>query len=100
MSISSIDTTTMAPRSAEASSIAGKEQHQLQHIGENGAASVQRNVEQKIHRTVETEKSETEEYRFDGSGSGKYRGGRQKRKKKEKETPEAPRSNSSFDIMV
>lgn len=99
MSISAIDTTTMAPRSAEASSIVGKEQHQLQHIGENGAVSVQRNVELKNQRTVETEKSETEEYRFDGSGSGQYRGGRKKKKKK-KEEPVAPKSNSSFDIMV
>ena len=102
MSISSIDTSTMAPRSAEASSIVGKEQQQLHHVGENGAASFERHVEQNSQRTVETTKSEKEEYRFDGSGSQKYKDGRKKKKKKDsaKEAPIAPRWDSSFDIMV
>lgn len=100
MSMSVIDTSTMAPRSVEASSIAGKEQQQFQHVGENGALSFERSVEQKNQRAVETEKSETEEYSFDGSGSGKYEGGRKKKKKQSKEAPMAPRSDSSFDIMI
>lgn len=100
MSISSIDTFTMAPRSAEASGFVGKEQHQLQHIGENGELNFQRSVEQNNQRTVEAAKSETEEYSFDGSGSGKYRDGRKKKKKGKKEAPMAPTSDGGFDIMV
>ena len=100
MSISAIDASTLAPRSAEASSIVGKEQQQFQHVGENGAMSFERAVEQKNQRTVETAKSETEEYGFDGSGSGKYSGGRKRKKKQPKEAPMAPRSDSSFDITI
>ncbi len=92
MPISAIDASTLAPRSAEASSIVGKEQQQFQHVGENGAMS--------FERAVETAKSETEEYGFDGSGSGKYSGGRKKKKKQPKEAPMAPRSDSSFDITI
>ncbi len=100
MPISAIDASTIAPRSAEASSLVGKEQQQIHHVGENGAVSFQQNVEQKSQRTVETAKSETDEYNYEGSGSGKYQDGRKKKKKEGKEAPVAPRSNSSFDIMV
>lgn len=101
MPISAIDASTVAPRSAEASSIVGREQQQLQHVGESGAVNFQKNSEQNKQRTVETQKSESEEYSMDGSGSGGYRGNK-KRKKKEQsqEAPMAPRSDSSFDIMV
>lgn len=100
MSISAIDASTLAPRSAEASSLVGKEQHQFQHVSESGAMSFQKSVEQKNQRAVETAKSETEEYSFDGSGSAKYSGGRKKKKKQTKEAPVAPRSDSSFDITI
>lgn len=101
MSISGIDISTVAPRSAEASSLVGKEQHQIQHMGENGALNFEKSVEQNSQRTVETKKSETEEYSFEGSGSGAYSGNRKKKKKNgSKEPPMAPRSDSSFDIMV
>ena len=100
MSISSIDISTLAPRSSEASGIVGREQQQMQHIGEQGAANFQRNVEQNTQRTVEANKSE-KEYNFDDSESkGGAGGGRKRKKQKEKEAPVAPRSNSSFDITI
>ncbi len=102
MSISGIDASTMAPRSTEASSIVGKEQHQLQHIGENGAVSFEKNQIQDSQRAVEAKKSETDEYDFDEKEGSRGHGGRGRRRKKqqEKEAPMAPRSDSSFDIMV
>lgn len=101
MPISAIDASTVAPRSAEASGIVGKEQQQLQHVNENSAVNFAENTEQNNHRAVETEKSENKEYRFDGSGGNGYRGsGRNKKKKDSKEVPMAPRSDSSFDIMI
>ena len=45
MSISSIDFATLPSRSAEASSIAGKEQHQIQHMTESGAAIMENTME-------------------------------------------------------
>ncbi len=100
MPISGIDLSTLAPRSAEASNLVGREQHQLQHVMDNGAAQVSKNVEERSQKTVETEKSDTEEYRFDGSGGNRYHEGKGKRKKKDAEPPKAPRSDSSFDIMI
>lgn len=101
MSISSIDLATVAPRSAETSAIVGKEQHQLQHMSENGAVNFEHNVEQKGQKAQETKKSEGEQYSLDGSGSQKYQGNKKKKKKEESsEAPMAPRSNSSFDIMI
>ena len=88
MSISSIDASTIAPRSSEASGIIGREQHQVQHMGENAATSFEKNVEQQSQRTTETNKSENS-------------GGRNKKKKKQsEEAPMAPKSDSSFDIMI
>lgn len=70
-------------------------------MGENGALNFEKSVEQNSKRTVETKKSETEEYSFEGSGSGAYSRNKKKKKKNEsKEPPMAPRSDSSFDIMV
>ncbi len=101
MPISSIDISTMAPRSSEASTIAGKEQHQVQHMEENVQANFQKSVEEQGQRPVETKKSDTEEYDFDDSGKGGYQGNRKKKKKKQSQDPPmAPRSDSSFDIMI
>ncbi|MCM1245685.1 MAG: hypothetical protein NC293_08605 [Roseburia sp.] len=101
MPISAIDFSTVAPRSSEASTIAGKEQNQLQHMEVNGQVNFQRSVEQQNQRTVETKESETEEYSFDDSGKNGYGGdGGRKRKKKSEDAPMAPRSDSSFDIMI
>nr|MBP3598267.1 hypothetical protein [Eubacterium sp.] len=101
MPISAIDVSTLAPRSAEASNLVGREQQQLQHVNENSAVNVAKNTEQKAQKTVETEKSDTKEYRFDGSGGNGYQAGNRKRKKEKKdEAPMAPRSDSSFDIMI
>ncbi len=102
MPISAIDASTVAPRSVEASTMVGKEQQQLQHVGENGAVTFEKNNVQDMQRTVETKRSETEEYDYDDSESSGRGGGqrRKKRNKKQGEAPMAPRSNSSFDIMI
>ncbi len=101
MSISSIDAITVAPRSSEASGIAGREQQQVQHIAEAGETNFQKNVEQQSQRAVETKKSETEEYSFEGSGKNGYsRNRKKKQKKKSQEAPMAPKSDSSFDITI
>lgn len=101
MPISSIDISTIAPRSSEASTIAGKEQNQLQHMEQSGQVNFQKSVEQQGQRTVETKKSDAEEYSFEGSGQNGYEGNRKKKKKKSSEEPPmAPRSDSSFDIMI
>lgn len=102
MPMSAIDLFTVAPRSAEAAGLVGREQNQIQHMGENGGVNFQKNVEQQTHRTVETNKSEKEEYRFDDSHAGGQGGNRKKKNKKrsQSQAPEAPRSDSSFDIMI
>ncbi len=97
--ISAIDTSTVAPRSAEASNIAGKEQQLQQHVVDSGANSFHKTVEQNQQRTVEAKKSETADYDSEGSGAGGYRG-QKKKKKKSAEVPMAPRSNSNFDITI
>lgn len=100
MPISSIDVSTIAPRSSEASSLVGKEQQQIQHTGDMSAANFQRNVEQQNQRPVEANKSE-KEYSFDGSGKNGYQGSRKKKNKKQsEEAPMAPKSDSSFDITI
>ncbi len=101
MPISAIDALTVAPRSSEASNLVGREQQQLQHVNENSAVNFAKNTEQKSQKAVETEKSDTKEYRFDGSGGNGYQAsGQNKKKKKKEEAPMAPRSDSSFDIMI
>lgn len=101
MPISAIDAYTVAPRTSEAAGIAGREQHQVQHMSESGATDFQKNVEQQGQRTVEAKKSETEEYSFEGSGKNGYRGNKGKKQKKQSdEAPMAPKSDSSFDITI
>jgi hypothetical protein len=101
MSMSSIDTITLAPRSSEASGIVGREQNQVQHMADVGEANFQKNVELQGQRTVESKKSETEDYDLDKSGKkGQGQGKRKKKKKQEEQAPLAPRSNSSFDITI
>lgn len=101
MPISAIDTYTVAPRSAEASGLVGREQSQVQHMNETGVTNFQKNVQQQSQKTVETKKSETEEYNFEGSGKNGYNGSKNKKKQKKSEQQRvAPKSNSSFDIMI
>ena len=100
--INSIDITTMLPRTAEAADLQGRENSQLQHAMDQHAVQVQNLTKQEARQTVETQKSETEEFDMDDSSGGGGAGSRNPRKKKkqEKEAPMAPRSDSSFDIMV
>ncbi len=97
-----VDMMTMAPRSVEAGDYQGREIQQHQHAHDQAAAQVQANVEQKAQQTVETQRSETEEYDMDdGSSRGSYSGGgRKKKEKKKDEAPMAPKSDSKFDIMI
>ena len=98
-----IDMITMAPRSVDAGDYQGRELQQHQHTQDQMAAQVQANVEQKATQTVETQRSETEEYDMDDGGNrGASGGGSRQRKKKDKkdEAPMAPKSDSQFDIMI
>lgn len=102
MPMGTIDAVTMAPRTVNAAEIQGKENAQYQNTGEQGAVQFQRETVQQTQQTAETQESETNEYDNSG-GSGKgYAGGQSKRKKKDdkKEQKMAPRSDSSFDIMI
>ncbi|MCH5251957.1 MAG: hypothetical protein J1F22_03185 [Lachnospiraceae bacterium] len=102
MALNSMDAITMMPRSMEAAEVQGKEMHQTQHASDQTAVQFQQKTEQEARQTVESQKSETEEYDLDGSqgGGGAGSGNRKKKKKEQKEAPVAPRSNSSFDIMI
>ena len=100
--INSIVITTMLPRTAEAADLQGREDSQLQHAMDQHAVQFQNLTRQEATQTVEAQKSETEEYDMDGSsgGAGARSRNSKKKKKQEKEAPMAPRSDSSFDIMV
>ncbi|MCR4605444.1 MAG: hypothetical protein K5639_05540 [Eubacterium sp.] len=97
-----VDMLTMMPRAAEAGDYAGREMAGHQHVHDSAAAAVQQNVEQKAVQTVETQKSETEEYDMDqGGGRGAYQQNRKHKKEEKKdEAPMAPKSDSMFDIMI
>ena len=101
--INSIDITTMLPRTAEAADLQGRENSQIQHATDQPAIQFQNMTKQEAAQTVESQKSETEEYDMDDSSSGGAGGGARKRgkkKKDERQAPMAPRSDSSFDIMI
>ncbi len=101
--INSIDMTTMLPRTAEAADVQGREVNQMQHATNQTALQFQRITEHNAQQTVETQKSETEEYDMDGSGgnkSGNMAGRNRKKREKKEEAPMAPRSSSSFDITI
>lgn len=102
--LNSIDFQTMIPRTAEAADMQGRELSQNQHLAEQPGVQFQQRTEQEARQTVGTAKSETEEYDSDGEGNeaGGHAGNRHGRqnKKAQKEAPVAPRSNSSFDIMI
>ena len=102
MSLNSIDMVTMLPRTAEAADLQGRELSQLHHASEQTAVQFQNKNMQQARQTVETQKSETEEYDMNqSSGGAAYRrNNRKKQKKEQREAPMAPRSNSSFDIMI
>ena len=44
MPINSIDLVTLPSRSAEASTIAGREQHQIQHMADSGATILEKEI--------------------------------------------------------
>lgn len=100
--MNSIDATTMLPRTVEAADLQGREINQNQHALDQNAVQFQKDVEQMAQRPVEAQKTETQEYEMDdGGGNGKgASSNRRKKEKKKKEAPIAPRSDSSFDIMI
>ena len=102
MSIGSIDAITLAPRTVNAADSQGREINQNQHILDQNAVQFQQNVEREARQTVETQESETEDYEGEGSGGGARQGNSSKRRKKEESGGQkmAPRSTSSFDIMI
>lgn len=71
MPINSIDLVTLPSRSAEASTIAGREQHQIQHMADSGATILEKEIVENQHRTVEAKKGE--KMNFDLGESWKFR---------------------------
>lgn len=101
--INSVDFATMLPRTAEAADVQGREVSQNQHAAEQTAVQFEKNTQQEAQHTVETQQSETEDYdrESEGGNAGSSSGRRKKKNEKsKKEAPMAPRSNSSFDIMI
>lgn len=103
MAMNSIDQLTMLPRTVEAAQIQGREQNQTQNAVDQPALMFQQKTQQEARKTVEMQKSDAEEYDMeDGGGSGGNAGARKRKKQKKdtREAPVAPRSDSSFDIMI
>lgn len=100
--MNTIDSITMLPRTAEAAQLQGREQTMMEHASEQPGLQFQQKTEHQMRQTVETQKSETQEYDGkEGRGGGAARRtGKRKKKTNEREAPVAPRSNSSFDIMI
>ncbi|CDD35165.1 unknown [Roseburia sp. CAG:309] len=101
MPINSIDLVTLPSRSAEASTVAGREQHQIQHMADSGATIMEKEIVENQHRTVETKKGEKMNFDLGESGKSGYRQNRKKKRKKE-ETPEEKKKmpGSSFDVTI
>lgn len=102
MSIGSIDVVTLAPRTLGAAENQGKEMNQNANISDQNAVQFQQNTEREARQTVETQQSETDDYDQEGSRGGAHKRGSQKKKEKDesREQKVAPRSTSSFDIMI
>lgn len=103
MAIGSMDAVTLMPRTIGAAETQGKEMNQNQHIADQNAVQFQQNTEHEMRQTVETQESETDDYDGDGSGgsgAGRQSGSKREKRDASKRQKMAPRSNSSFDIMV
>lgn len=101
MPINSIDLVTLPSRSAEASTIAGREQHQIQHMADSGAAILEKEIVDNQHRTVETKKGEKMNFDLGESGKSGYRQNRKKKRKKEETREEKKKMpGSSFDVTI
>lgn len=102
MSIGSIDVVTLAPRTLGAAENQGKEINQNQNITDQNAIQFQQNTEREMRQTVEAQESDTEDYDREGDSKGKRRQDSKRKKKEDLSGKQkmAPRSNSSFDIMI
>lgn len=101
MSINTMDFITMLPRTTNAADIQGREMAQTQNATNQAALQFESKIHQEAQQTTETNKSETESYDREGSSRGGAGGGASgEKKEKKKEAPMAPRSNSSFDVMI
>lgn len=101
MAMNSIDMVTMLPRTVEAAELQGKEQSQLQNAAQHPGVQFQQKTEHDARQTVETQESETDyEKREGGNGKKERQMRKKKRERDKKEAPVAPRSDSSFDIMI
>lgn len=101
MPINSIDLVTLPSRSAEASTVAGREQHQIQHMADSGATILEKEIVENQHRTVETKKGEKMNFDLGESGKSGYRQNRKKKRKKEETQEENKKMpGSSFDVTI
>ncbi len=103
MPIGTIDIATLAPRTINAAEQQGRENTQNEHIGEQNAVQFQQETQQQAHQTVQTQESELKDYDKESHAGGGMSRKRKREKKEAEEKPKqkmAPRSNSSFDIMI
>lgn len=100
--MNTIDSITMLPRTAEAAQVQGREQTMMQHASEQPGLQFQQKTEHQMRQTVESQKSETQEYdsKEGHGGSAGHRTGGRRKKDTEREAPVAPRSSSIFDITI
>lgn len=102
MPINMIDIASMAPRSQEASQLQNNIQRHAENTVANAGNQFAEQVEHDTQQTVRATKDEMNDYKYGQGNSGGGQGRNNKKKKDEKkdEAPMAPRSNSSFDIMI
>lgn len=105
MSIRPIDMITIAPKSQEVSQVHYNEMRGREHAENAVSQNFRRTEEHNNQRTVESAKSETDNYRFDakeGSGNSYNHNKKNKKQNKKKEDNNCPKSpySSGFDIMI
>ena len=105
MSIRPIDIITIAPKSQEVSQVHYNEMRGREHAENTVSQNFQRTEEHNSQRTIESAKSETNNYNFDakdGSGNS-YKGHNSKKKnKKSKDDDNSLKSpfSNGFDITI
>ncbi|MCR5691296.1 MAG: hypothetical protein K6G62_03665 [Eubacterium sp.] len=98
--INSIDAMTMIPRTAEATTTQLRENNFTEHAAAQTGSQFEEKVEHDQQAAVETKESAREEMDREGDGKREGRDRRGQKKKGQEEGPMAPKSNSSFDIMI
>lgn len=101
MSIRPIDVITIPPKSQEASTQQQSNQHRLTYAQEQANVQFNKEVQHNTQKTVETNKSEKKEEKYDAKekGHNTYQK-KNSSKKKNEETEEKQIKISNFDIKI